>query len=241
MDGVMHTSLFLGAVFTRWPPPSTTITTTATIKPLASPLLSPTWSPSPLWSEHACFPWPLMMLSTPKHPCKIPWPWTRHNNPHPSTTWALPPISCCVAQVAFVPFTCQLVSSPCSGIHHLAIQFTVINGKRPSPGELAVSNCAVHQRQINRNLKITSLLTHQLWKRSLLTGVGYWLMSSCSMPVWSGSWLLLINWPSWLKRKKNTGISPPQSLAIHWGMCYDVLYCITQCQDSVYFKGSLKN
>lgn len=66
MDGVMHATLSLGAVFTGWPPSSSTITTTAVVKQLASPLPSPTCSPSPQWWEHACFPRPLMMLSSTK-------------------------------------------------------------------------------------------------------------------------------------------------------------------------------
>lgn len=123
-----------------------------------------------------------------------------------------------VAQVAFVPFTCLLVCPPCGGIQHLAVEFTVIDGKLPPPGEPAVPDCAVHQRQIHRNLQIMSLLTHQLWKTSLLTGVAYWLMSSCSMPVWARSWFLLINWPSELKRKEIQGYHHPSHL-LYLGGC----------------------
>lgn len=68
------------------------------------------------------------------------------------------------------------------------------------------------------------LVTYQPLKRSLLTGVDYWLMSSCSMPVWSRSWVLLINWPWELKRTEIQGY-PCSS---HWpyiGGCA-ITYCM---------------
>jgi len=43
------------------------------------------------------------------------------------------------------------------------------------------------------------------------------------------------------QKKRKTVISPPQPLAVRGGMCHDVLHCMTRCQDSVYFEGSLKN
>lgn len=230
MDRVKYVTLFLGAVFSRWPPPSSPIITTAIITQLASPLPSPALFPASSVVR-------TRVLSSASDDALLPP--TIFSKPHSHDQVTAVVITLETARP--LPHTSQLGDPSCfcafyPPVLRAVASITLSYNSLSSTASCLLPDSQQHHTGLFSQEKSTEisrlpLVTYQLWKISLRTGVGCWLMSSCSVPVWSRSWVLLIKGPWELKRTEIQGY--PRSS--HWP-------CIRGCaltDSTVLHSGSL--